>query len=105
MMLEEIDFCFDCQPSHSRRRKFTPKEIERWNTMLALLKEFRAEYGHCNVPFKYNPNPSLGHWVKKQRDDYREQVIDVERLEKLNELEFVWCPLSDGQQSKKWVNI
>ena len=36
---------------------------ESWNQRYNELTEFRNEYGHCNVPSRYPPNPELGVWV------------------------------------------
>ena len=40
---------------------------EMWDRRLYELQEYRDEYGHCNVPHDYEPNPSLGWWVNTQR--------------------------------------
>ena len=31
------------------------------------LAAFKAERGHCNVPFHWPENPALGQWVSSQR--------------------------------------
>lgn len=41
-----------------------------WNDWIYELLEFKAEHGHCNVPVKYEKNPSLSMWVWRQRQRY-----------------------------------
>ena len=31
-----------------------------WNERLKQLRDYKAEFGHCLVPFKYSANPALG---------------------------------------------
>merc|ERR1712157_310515 len=42
-----------------------------WLKKFEELKQFRCNEGHCNVPQKFDENPSLGVWVKNQRKQYR----------------------------------
>ena len=35
------------------------------------LSVYKAKYGDCMVPKRYDENPSLGNWVNKQRQLYR----------------------------------
>ena len=35
------------------------------------LKEYKARYGHCNVPSKYKDVPTLGKWVGAMRANYQ----------------------------------
>ena len=44
-----------------------------WNALLEQLTEYKAQFGNCRVPCKYAANPTLGHWVKKQRHNYKLQ--------------------------------
>ena len=64
------------------------------------LVQFKKEHGHCNVPRKYEADPSLGTWVSKQRQNYRNfqerkpcKGMNKERIDKLNHLGFVWNAL------------
>lgn len=56
--LEAIDFVWDSQGT-------------TWFEHLADLQDFKAIYGHCNVPTKWDKNPKLATWVKCQRKQYR----------------------------------
>ena len=64
--LDALAFCWMKQPPITHR--------------INDLKAFKKEHGHCNVPHKYQPNPTLGYWVatirrrKKQGKLNRELV-------------------------------
>ena len=68
---------------------------ERWEEMFRQLEEFQTEHGHCNVPSRYEKNPKLGTWVKKQRQAKAEQKLVPERERWLEDLGFVWSKSSD----------
>ena len=66
---------------------------ERWNELL----QFKRVHGHCNVPSKYEENPSLAIWVKRQRRHFKfycekkgGTLITPERIAKLQKLGFSW---------------
>jgi hypothetical protein len=42
-----------------------------WQDHLSELAEYHKIHGHCNVPKNYSENAKLGHWVGKQRGNYR----------------------------------
>jgi len=67
--------------------KLTKFDIQ-WNEKYSLLKDFKEENGHCNVPQNYNINPSLGRWVIRQR--VRKDKLSPDKIKKLNDLCFVW---------------
>lgn len=74
----------------------------RWNKRYKQLQEYKAKYGHVNVPLNYEENPKLGIWVCNQRLFYQYKEKDTElgsrrgrylkdeRMKKLNEIGFVW---------------
>ena len=75
-----------------------------WNKRYEELKEYVAKHGNCLVPWNYHKNVQLGMWVTKQRRNYQvrkqdennakpndyEVVLTDDRIQKLDELEFVW---------------
>mmetsp|Transcript_57828 Transcript_57828/g.172642 ORF Transcript_57828/g.172642 Transcript_57828/m.172642 type:complete len:688 (-) Transcript_57828:68-2131(-) len=90
-----------------------------WEERIQHLLHFKAGYGHCDIPLKYNSHetPGLGHWVARIRRSYVEwekmspedqqvqnsrtqQVTGLtdERINQLEENAFRWrvapCPLS-----------
>ena len=51
-------------------------QVAVWHKRLNELKEYRDEYGNCNVSRHYAPNLSLGRWVDTQRTAYRMWLRD-----------------------------
>ena len=68
----------------------TAKTPDRWEERLRQLKEFKEEYGHCDVPQRHPGG--LGKWVSKQRYRGKEECrrLDASRVHKLDELGFRW---------------
>lgn len=72
-------------------------QLEQWKTRFQQLVEFHKQFHHCCVPLNYPKNPSLAHWVKRQRYQYRIKMkegkpltLTDERQEALKKLGFVW---------------
>ena len=69
---------------------------ELWEGRFEELKDYRKEYGNCNVPKEYQDNKQLGYWVSRQRQQYKKfqkgatAYITQERISKLNSIGFVW---------------
>jgi hypothetical protein len=84
-ILEEISFVW-----HSH----TAAWMERWSE----LYEFRQQHGHSNVPSNFEFNRHLSIWVKCQRRQYKlyragePSNMTIDRIQKLNSLEFNWDP-------------
>mmetsp|Transcript_22792 Transcript_22792/g.49967 ORF Transcript_22792/g.49967 Transcript_22792/m.49967 type:complete len:713 (-) Transcript_22792:357-2495(-) len=75
--LQELDFVFDqTQPE--------------WERRYSELKAFHAEFGHCCVPQRWEPNLQLGMWVSQQRRLKRDEKLSVERHAMLDSLGFEW---------------
>ena len=77
--LNEISFVWD------------PNE-EFWEEMFMELKKYKEKYGDTLVPYIYARNPQLGIWVGTQRVQYKRNQISDERINRLNEIGFVWDP-------------
>ena len=87
--------------------------VSTWDRNFEKLQEFKAKHGHLKVPYKVDKeNDStiykLGQWMNRQRELYRminsnekktmEENVDtssltMERIDKLNSIEFDWNPL------------
>ena len=92
--------------------KLTPDRIKRldalgfrwrvWKTFeeyIADLRKFKAKHGHCDVPFLYPENKSLGQWVGKIRRKKLGKMVNSgspdhkltkERIAQLDEMGFKW---------------
>lgn len=75
---------------------FHKSQVDLWNLRYEELVAFQKEHKHCLVPLKNYGNPSLSHWVKRQRYQYRvkqegqHSTLNDERQAALEKLGFVW---------------
>lgn len=58
-----------------------------WDERLAMLKNYKAEHGDCNVPQKHR---TLGSWVDNQRTARQGGKLSAERVQNLDDLGFRW---------------
>ena len=71
-----------------------------WSERVEALRAYKAQYGHCRVPYTYAKDPKLAKWVSKQRGEMkarregRKSQMTPERVVELRELEF-WGPGED----------
>ncbi len=64
-----------------------------WQEMFYALCEFKQNTGHLDVWEASIRNEKLCTWTQKQRQNYRNNKLSKDYIEKLNEIEFVWDPL------------
>ena len=75
------------------RCNYENKLDEEWNKMYAILTEYKKEHGNTDVPKRESYKcQSLGRWVQKQRNDYKNGKLNEYRQDKLNELDFTFEP-------------
>lgn len=78
-----------------------------WERRFNELIDYHKEHGDCLVPIGYKQNPQLSNWVSTQRQEYklllggRSSRISQERIDKLNEIGFVW-EAHRGGKSKQY---
>ena len=71
---------------------------QKWENKFRELEAYQDEHGDCNVPNRFEPNPSLANWVKTQRTHYRlfrkdrTSRMTKERIDKLEVIGFKWDP-------------
>jgi hypothetical protein len=65
-------------------------DVLPWDDRLSQLLEYKEEHGHMQVPQRYDSNPQLGQWVQKMRWMRKMGMLKKERIEKLDEVGFVW---------------
>ncbi len=68
---------------------WNPKDAT-WKQMFAALANYRRTHGHCNVPRDCAESPSLGRWVSWQRFSKRKGRLSEERIQELEEIDFLW---------------
>ena len=75
---------------------WTTRSEELWQQRIQELQQFKLQHGHCLVPRKYDPNPSLSAWVATQRKNYNRRMkgqttpLTVGRMRELEKMGFVW---------------
>ena len=63
----------------------------QWDEKFELLKQYKEEFGNCNVPYNYKyKDVNLGKWVFTQRIKLKERNISLSRIDKLNSIGFRW---------------
>lgn len=85
-----------------------------WKKHYEELKEYKREFGNCNVPARYSKNRRLGIWVSAQRQQYkqikladsskprRSAPLTQTRIDLLNELNFTWTIRSRDSLGESW---
>lgn len=67
-----------------------------WEARFQELLEYKKKHGDCKVPQHFKENKALGKWVAKQREQHKllkkgqHSFLTPYRLEKLNQVGFVW---------------
>lgn len=75
---------------------FSNLQSEYWKHMYELLLKYKYMYKDCNVPNKFRLNDeSLGVWVCSQRKHYKDNTLSLDKVQKLNEINFIWNPLDN----------
>jgi Helicase associated domain len=71
----------------------------QWDERYEELKQYNKEHGTTMVPARYVGNYTLARWVETQRRQYalrkqnKASKLTEEKIQLLNELDFVWDPL------------
>ena len=87
---------YDVSSDDSSIGRFRESHLEKWSQRFQDLVTFKEQHGHCLVPLEYAENPSLAHWVKRQRCQYKvkqegkHSTLTEEREVALERLGFVW---------------
>lgn len=73
--------------------------IDDWNDMYNRLVEYKNKYGDCNIKQNYT-DKKLYNWVRIQREYYKLNTINSDRMKKLREIDFVFNPYEE-----KWNDL
>jgi superfamily II DNA or RNA helicase len=65
-----------------------------WDEMFSALERYRHTHGDCKVPLTWKEDPKLGQWCGSQRVNYKQGSLSVERINRLERLDFVWDQLA-----------
>jgi hypothetical protein len=98
--LEELGFVWKM----IQRRPTTKKQELLWEKSYEKLREFHGEHGDCLVPSKNSTSCvvedfQLSQWVTRQRGYYKCGTIPIHRIQKLEELGFVWKMIRGPQST------
>ena len=75
------------------------KDDQHWLEMLNRLKEYHQDHGDCRVPQKWEDDeePYLGRWVKRQRFLYKRGLLQDDRKNTLQAMNFTWVIRNKGE--------
>lgn len=65
-----------------------------WDEMFGRLSAYKQIFGHTNVPATWIEDAELGAWVSMQRRLHKKSHLSKTRVEKLDEIGFLWDPLA-----------
>ena len=103
--------CNQIQQGQTPKRNLAQDQIERleeigfkWKTSETFeqrchdLEAFKSKFGHCNVPYQYSLDPSLGKWCSKMRCAYNHRQqgqtpkgnLTQDQIARLEEIGFKW---------------
>ncbi len=86
---------FDWSPLSGRR----PSNNMNWEEMLAELEAYKIKHENCRVPTQWSENRRLANWVAKQRREYKQGVLKLERIAALDKTGFDWSVGQGNVQS------
>jgi hypothetical protein len=61
-----------------------------WMKRYQELIEYKHQFEDCFVNHRYEKNPQLGDWVQFQLGRFKRNTLQKSRVEKLNQIGFVW---------------
>ena len=65
-----------------------------WDERYGQLIAYKQTHGDCNVPQGCKESPELGTWCRRQREEYGIKTLSPNRINRLEQLGFVWDPFS-----------
>jgi superfamily II DNA or RNA helicase len=88
--LNDINFLWK-KPRQKSRQKYMYLKEDSWNDIYKCLIEYKEKFNTTKVPKGYKFNSiNLGEWVRTQRNAYKKGNMNKERIDKLNNLGFIW---------------
>jgi len=91
-----------------RGERATSTHEEKWQYKVQLLRKYRKQHGHCQVPDNYKiDGVKLGRWLQKQRGAYKKHCngmpswITQERIDQLGAIGVDWNP-KEAQWHQSW---
>ena len=100
------NFCSN-QNNDSKSPVVGGKRGIKWMKFFQRLVAYKKVHNNTMVPSRYDQDPSLGRWVRRQRENHRNDNMISNRLALLNSIDFEW----DGVQiirkvdDTKWMKM
>jgi hypothetical protein len=85
--MEELGFNFEQQSENEKNERI-------WNEKFQRLEKYKREHGDCLVP---SEDEDLSIWVQYQRTNYNCGTIPNHRLQKLEQVGFVWSIVEESE--------
>lgn len=77
-----------------------------WEKSLEQLLDFKARFGHCDVPAQCDSHPNLGGWVANQRHRKKTGKLSPVRIRRLDEVGFKWFIYGmEGEKRKSAATV
>ena len=85
----------DVEFSSALRTVLVEASTASWDFWFGLLEQFKEAESHCKVPKRLKLDGyKLGEWVGRLRT--KKDSLSIERLQRLDDLRFVWDPLTEA---------
>lgn len=68
---------------------YVKRTFKKWETRYDILKKFYLQNGHSSIPSNF-PQEYLYRWSNNQRTKYQNNELPENKINLLNEIEFVW---------------
>jgi Helicase associated domain len=88
------------QPTHPT--VFKPPNELAWDARVEELLEYKRVHGDTDVPNTFDENPSLARWVGDQRRAYKRSNMAKHRVDRLEEIGFLWSKAIKSPWEVKW---
>lgn len=72
-----------------------------WDHRIKQLKKYREKYGHLRMSWKQPEYKSLRHWCRKQRVDYKKNILSQDKIQRLEKIGFDWSPRLNKKKKKQ----
>jgi hypothetical protein len=81
---------FPWVPAKSGKKIGEFETKQKWEAFWKRLQLFKARYAHCDVPRYWHRDPTLGHWLEKQRRLNAKSKLGLDKKQRLDELGVKW---------------
>jgi len=74
----------------TKQIRYTAQQNKRWDEMFQRLVIYKNKYKSTCVPLRFEGDQELGRWVNTQRKSYKNEEISADRVDRLEQIGFVW---------------